>query len=129
MNDRRIKPAVLMKLRHRASENGVHAAVVHPSPPDAVNARVVCFRLALAIFVDRQLLPLTPQIQDFQNVVEDLIKAQLRRRTAATDREMRQGKLLELRERQLRWDRLPALRLRHSSAPKNWPLPDSVALA
>jgi hypothetical protein len=35
MNDRRIETAVLMKPRHRADENGVHAAVVHPSPPDA----------------------------------------------------------------------------------------------
>ncbi len=84
MNDRRIEPAILMKLQHRACENSVHAAVVDPSPPDAVNARVVCFRLALAILVDRQLLPLTTQIQNLQNVVEDLIKTQLRRRTAAT---------------------------------------------
>jgi hypothetical protein len=38
MNDRRIETAVLMKPRHRASENSVHAAVVHPAPPDAVIA-------------------------------------------------------------------------------------------
>ena len=98
MNDRRIETAVLMKPRHRPSENSVHAAVVHPAPPDAVNARVVCFWVAFAILADRQLFPLTAQIQDLQNVVEDLVEAQLRCRTAATDGEMRQDKLLELRE-------------------------------
>jgi hypothetical protein len=42
---------------------------------------------------------------------------------------MRQDKLLELRELQLRRDRLPALSFRHSSPPKNRALPDSVASA
>jgi hypothetical protein len=114
MNDRRIETAVLMKPRHRASENRVHAAVVHPAPPNAVNARVVRFRLAFAVLVDRQFLPLTTQIQDLQNVVEDLVKTQLRCWTAATDREMRQDKLLELRTLQLRRKRLPSLSFRHS---------------
>jgi hypothetical protein len=63
-----------MKPRHRASENGVHAAAVHPSPPDAVNPRVVRFRVAIAILFDGQLLPLTTQIQYLQNVVEDLVQ-------------------------------------------------------
>src|SRR5271165_5256722 len=49
MNDRRIEAAVLMKPRHRAGEDGVHAAIVHPPPPDTVNARVVRFRLAFVI--------------------------------------------------------------------------------
>src|ERR1700733_7788771 len=124
MNDRRIETTVLMKPRHRASENSVHAAVVDPAPPDAVNTRVVRFRLALVILVDRQLLPLTTQIQDLQNVVEDRVKTQLRCWTAATDGEMRQDKLLELRQLQLRRNRLPALSLRHSGPPKNPALPD-----
>jgi hypothetical protein len=42
---------------------------------------------------------------------------------------MRQDKLLELRELQLRRDSLPALSFRHSSPPKNRALPDSVASA
>src|SRR3984885_3379820 len=128
-NDRRIETAVLMKPRHRASENRVHAAVVDPAPPDTVNTRVVRFRLAFAILVDRQLLPLTTQIQELQNVVEDRVKTQLRCRIAATDGEMRQDKLLELRTRQLRRKRLPPLGFRHSGPPKNPALPDSVTSA
>jgi hypothetical protein len=42
---------------------------------------------------------------------------------------MRQDKLLELRELQLRRKRLPALSFRHSGPPKNPTLPDSVASA
>jgi hypothetical protein len=92
MNDRRIETAVLMKSRHRTGENSVHATVVHPTPPDAANACVMRFRVAFAILVDRKLFPLAAQIQELQNVVEDLIKSQLRYRIAPTDGEMRQDK-------------------------------------
>ena len=111
MNDRGIEKVVLMELQHRAGKNGVDAAIGLPPSPDAINARVVSFRVAFAILVDRQLLPLTPQIKQLQNVVEDLMKAQLRRRTAATDGEMRQDKLLKLPEPQLRRNRLPSVEL------------------
>ena len=129
MNNRRIETAVLVKPRQRASENGVHAAVVHPSPPSAINARVMRLRVAIAILVDRQFLPLTTQIQDLQNVVEDLVETQLRCRTAATDREMRQDKLLKLSGLQVRRDRLPALRFHHLGPSKKRALPDLVVTA
>ena len=51
MNDRGIEEIILMKPRHRAGENGVHAATIHPAPPDAVNACVMRFRAAFAILV------------------------------------------------------------------------------
>src|SRR6202008_236290 len=75
------------------------------------------------ILVDRQLLPLTTQIQDLQNIVEDLVQAQLRCRTTAPDGEMRQDKLLELRTLQLRRKRLPHMRFRHSGPQKTRPYP------
>jgi hypothetical protein len=96
MNDRGIEAAILMQLGYRTRENGVHAAHVHPPPPTTVNACLVDFRLAAVILVDRQLLPLAAQIQDLQNVVEYLVKAQLRCRTAATADEVWQDKLLVL---------------------------------
>jgi hypothetical protein len=79
--------------------------------------------------VDRQLLPLATQIEDLQNVIEDLVKTQLRCWTAATGREMRQDKLFKLRRLQLRQKRLPPLSFRHSDPPKSPALPDSVASA
>ena len=75
VNDRRIEEAVLMKPRHRAGENGVYAAAVHPASPDAVNTRVMSFRAPSASLVDRKLLPLAAQIQMLQNVVEYFLKA------------------------------------------------------
>src|SRR5271165_552363 len=129
VNDRRIEEAVLMKPRHRTGENGVDAAVVHPPPPDAINARVVSFQAAFAILVDRQLLPLAAQIHVLQNVVEYFVEAELRCRTAGAGGEVRQDKWLELREFQLRRNRLPALISSHLGPPENGTLPDSLAPA
>src|ERR1700709_777356 len=86
-------------------------------------------RVAIAVLVDRQFLPVTTQIQHLQNVVEDLVEPQIRCRTAATDREMRQDKLLKLSRLQLRRDRLPALRFHHSGPSKKRALPYSVVTA
>jgi hypothetical protein len=82
VNDRRIEEAVLMKPQYRAGKNGVYAAVGHPAPPNAINARVVSFSAAFAILGDRQLLPLATQIHALQNVVEYFVEAELRCRTA-----------------------------------------------
>ncbi|MEA2744431.1 MAG: hypothetical protein QOG25_2802 [Acetobacteraceae bacterium] len=54
---------------------------------------------------------------------------QLRCRTTATDGEMRQDKLFELRTLQLRRKRLPPLSFRHSGPRKKPALPDPVASA
>ena len=53
MNDRGIEEVILMKTRHRAGEDGVYAAAVYPSPPNAVNARVMHFRVAFSILGER----------------------------------------------------------------------------
>ena len=102
VNDRNIQAVVLMKLQHRTGKNGVDTAIDHPPPPDAINPRVVNFRTPLAIFFDRQFLPLTTQIQQPQNVVEDRMQIQLRCRTTAADGKMRQDKFFELQNIQLR---------------------------
>jgi hypothetical protein len=129
VNDRRIEEAVLMKPRHRAGENGVYAAAVHPASPDAVNTRVMSFWAPSASLVDWKLLPLAAQIQMLQNVVEYFLKAQLWCRAPAARGEMRQDKLLELHEIQLRRNCLPALSFRHSGPPENWTLPNSLTSA
>jgi hypothetical protein len=127
VNDRGVEEAVLMKPRHRAGKNGVHATVGHPAPADAVNARVVNFNKTFAILVNRKLLPLAAQIQMLQNVIEYLVKTQRRCRTAAAGGEVRQDKLFERRAIQLRRNRLPALIFSHSGPPENGTLPDSLA--
>jgi hypothetical protein len=109
VNDRGVEEAVLMKPRHRAGKNGVYKAIAHPAPPGTINAGVVNFNRTFAILIDRKLLPLAAQVHVLQNVVEYLMKTQLRSGTAASGGEVRQDKLFERREIQLRRNRLPAL--------------------
>src|SRR3954469_2885376 len=124
VEDRDIKQLVLVKFPHGALKNGGDAAIGLPAAPSAIDAGVVDLRTTFAILVDRQLLPLTPQIEQLQNVVEDLEQTQLRGRTAAADGQVRQDKLLEQCETQLRGNRLPATASSHSSPPENRILPD-----
>ena len=121
-----VEEAVLMKPRHRAGKNGVYKAIAHPAPPGTINAGVVNFNRTFAILIDRKLLPLAAQVHVLQNVVEYLMKTQLRSGTAASGGEVRQDKLFERREIQLRRNRLPALIFCHSGPPENGTLLDSL---
>jgi hypothetical protein len=56
----------------------------------------VDFGTTVAILVDRQFLPLTPQIEQLQNVVKDLEQTQLRCWPTAAGGKVRQDKLLML---------------------------------
>src|SRR3954451_5609409 len=85
VDDRDIKQRVLVKFPHGALKNGVDAAIGLPASPSAIDAGVVDLRTTFAIFVDRQFLPLTSQIEQLQNVIEDLEQTQLRSPTAAAD--------------------------------------------
>ena len=95
VDDRDIKQLVLVKPHHGALEDGVDAAIGLPSPEGTIDAGIVDLGTAFAIFVNRQFLPLTPQIEQLQNVVEDLEQTQLRCRAAAADGKVWQDKLLK----------------------------------
>jgi hypothetical protein len=128
-DDRAIKQRVLVKLHHRAGENGIDAAVGLSSPKRTINARVVDFATAVLILVDRQFLPWAAQIEQLQNVVEDLEQTALRCRAAATDGQGRQDKLFKQSDPQLRGNRLPTTASSHSSPPENRILPDPGTVA
>lgn len=91
-----IQKPILVKLPHRASQDGVDATIGLPASPSAIDAGVVDLGATLAILVDRQFLPLASQIELLQNIVEDLEQTQLQCRATAADRKMRQDKLLVL---------------------------------
>jgi hypothetical protein len=78
VDDRDIKQLVLVKLHYRASKNGINAAIGLPSSEGTIDAGIVDFGTAVVAPFDWQLLPLTPQIEQLQNVVEDLEQTQLR---------------------------------------------------
>src|SRR4051795_11431532 len=129
VDDGDIKKLVLVKFQYGALKNGVDAAIGFPSSPSTIDARVVDLGTTFAILVDRQLLPLTAQIEQVQNVVEDLEQTQLRCRPTAADGKVWQDKLLEQCETQLRGNRLPTMASSHSSPPENRILSDLGAAA
>ena len=102
VDDRDVEEIGSMKLQHRACKNGIKTAVRLPLSKCDINARVVNFWTALLIFFDWQFFPLAPQIKQSQNVVEDRMQGQFRRRAPAPNGKMGQDKLLELLETQFR---------------------------
>src|SRR5258705_2670895 len=92
MDDARVQTRVPMKSEDRALENGIQASVRFPPPEGAIDARVVNFTAPMAILIDGQFLPLTAQIKQPQDVVEDRMRAQLARRPATALAQMRPDK-------------------------------------
>jgi hypothetical protein len=74
VNDPEIEELVLMKLARGAGKDPVDAAIGLPSPQRPIDARVVDFRTTLGIRFNRQHLPLTPHVQQLQDLVEDLMQ-------------------------------------------------------
>jgi hypothetical protein len=71
MHHLRVQQTGLMERGYRASEKGIDAAVLLPIPEHPVNPRVVDFRKPLLACLDRPFFPLTTQIQQLQDVIED----------------------------------------------------------
>lgn len=66
------------------------------------------FRPAVRVGGYGQLLPLTAQVQQPQDVIEDRMQTQFWHRTTTPHHQMGQDKLLELRQVQMRWNPLLA---------------------
>jgi hypothetical protein len=129
VNDRGVEQVAIEQGLHRTGEDGVDAAVGHPTAKRTVDARVVDFGLPIAARLNRQRLPLTPQVELQQDVVEDLVQGQLDMRPPAPTREVRQDKFVKLLKTQIRWNRLPMLVLCHFDCQSRRILPDMVGLA
>jgi hypothetical protein len=71
VDDGSIEKIALMKCQYRACKNDIKAAVRLLLSKCAIDARVVDFWAAVLIFFDRQFFPLTHQVKQLQNVVED----------------------------------------------------------
>ena len=97
----------------RTGEDPVKTALRLPVLEHAVNTAVMNFRTAVRTCCDRQLFPLAAHVKQTQEVVEDRMQAQFWRRAAAPHHQVRQDKLGELREVQLRRNPLPVLALGH----------------
>ena len=102
-----------MQRGDRTGEDQVEAAVRLPVAEHPVKARVMNFRATVQSCCDRQFFPLDARVQQPQDIVEDCVQIQFGSRAAAPDDQMRQDKLGELREGQMRRNPLPVLALRH----------------
>ena len=114
---------------HRTGEDGVDAAVGHPTAKRTVDACVVDFCLPIAVRLNRQRLPLTPQVELQQEVVEDLVQRQFDMWPPTASREVWQDKFIKLLKAQIRWNPFPVLALRHFVCQSRRILPDMVGLA
>ena len=118
-----------MKYPHRRREDRRKTTLRAPETKHAINPRVVNLRPASCVFFDRQLLPLTADMKQFQNVVEDRIQRQFGQRTTTANHKMWADKFLKRFFAQIRWNPLPLLALRHFEAQSNWILIDSASNA
>ena len=114
---------------HRTGEDGIDAAVGHPTAKRTVDARVVDFGSPIAAQLNRQRLPWTPQVELQQDVVEDLVQRQFDVWTSAPTREVRKDKSIKLLNTQTRWNPLPLLALRHFVCQSRRILPDAAGLS
>jgi hypothetical protein len=105
LQSRSQKATTLQPLR---CKDPLDAAIGLPAPHHPVDTRVVDFGAAFVIAFDWEHHPLTPHIERLQDVIEDLVQRQRRRRSASTTTQVRQDKFLELRFAQFRRNRLPA---------------------
>ncbi len=69
--------------------------------------------LPIAACLNRQRLPLTPQVELQQDVLEDLVQTQFDVRPTATASKVRQDKFIKVLNTLTRWNPLPLLALRH----------------
>ena len=91
-----------MEPRNHDRENDIETAVGLPSAEGAINAGVVDLRLPIRILFNRQFLPLTSHVQQFQDVIEQDMQGELWRRAPPSNGQVGQDKLPELLEAQFR---------------------------
>src|ERR1700757_3069437 len=115
MDDRGVEELGLMKLQYRSREDRFETAIRLPPAKRAIDPRVVNLRASIAILRNRQFLPLTPHVQQLQNVTKQRMQGQLRRWAPASNAQGGQDKLAELLEAQFRRNALPLLTFRHFS--------------
>src|ERR1700736_4244498 len=71
-----------MKLRYRAREDCIETTIRLPPAKRTIDPRVVDLRASILVLLDRQFLPLTPHVEQLQNVTKECMQGQLRRWTA-----------------------------------------------
>jgi hypothetical protein len=95
MDDGHIEKAGLTKLQHHDCENDVKAAAGLPPSKSAINPAVANLGAPFRVLCSGQFLPLTTQVQQFRDVIEQGMQGQPRRRAPASNGQVGQDKLPE----------------------------------
>ena len=96
VNHADIKQLLLVKLQNRTRENGIKAALSLIAPKSGIDTSVVDFRLPRFVLLDRQFFPLTAEVQEFQDVVEDRVQRELWLWSATAEVQVGQDKFFKL---------------------------------
>jgi hypothetical protein len=107
-----------MKLQYRPREDRIETAIRLPPSKHAIDPGIVNLRVSVLILFNRQFLPLTPRVQQLQNVTKEGMQGKFRRWAPASNAQVRQDKLPELLEVQFRRNALPLLTFRHFGPPR-----------
>src|SRR5271168_2545224 len=103
-----------MKLQYRRCEDRIETTIRPPPAKRSIDPRIVDLRASILILLNRQFLPLTPHVQQLQNVTKERMQGQLRHRSSTSNAQVRQDKLPELLKAQVRRNAPPLLTFRHS---------------
>jgi hypothetical protein len=117
MNDGHVEKVGLTKPQYHGRENEIKTAAGLPPSKGTINTGVMNLGASFGVLCNRQFLPLTSQVQQFQDVIEQGMQGQLRRRTTASHGQVRQDKLSELLEAQFRRNAQASHAFRHFNPP------------
>jgi hypothetical protein len=85
VDDGHVEKASSVEPQHHDCKNDGETAAGLPPSKGAINPGVVDLRAPFGVLCNRQFLPLTSQVQQFQDVVEQGKQGQLRRRAPASN--------------------------------------------
>ncbi len=74
-----------MKLQNETCENGIETPLSFIAPKGGIDPGGVDFRLLILVLLDGQFFPLTVEVQELQNIVEDRVQRELWLRTTAAE--------------------------------------------
>jgi hypothetical protein len=113
VDDADVEQVLLVKLQDRTRENGIEASMNFKTSKGSIDPGIVDLRLPLFVLFDGQFFPLTAQVQQFQNIVEDRVQREFRLRSTTAKVSVGQDKFFKLFQGQMRGNCLPLLGLSH----------------
>ena len=75
VDDADIEAIVLVKMQHRARENNIKATAIFEAPEGPIDPGVVDLRSSIFVLFNGQLLPLTAEVQQLEDVIKNRMQS------------------------------------------------------